>query len=353
MLQSEILSIVSILIGFVCVVLAVFLFSVKVKRAIANKLFAVFLLLTAIDVSGWALSSGLNLSEAIENFRVSLTYLQMPFFLGFIVASCNANFSLRPVHLLHAIPFVLVVILYCLIELDWRAVNATLHIQYYLYIGLAVWLLLRFRTVFRDHFSDARSEVFTWLMQLVIASLFAHTLVVIKTVAYVGQAYSLFFSLQMIGALLVLAIMTWITLKALLHPELFRGVDKNLLLASRRLSPGQQAATDDSQKAARLEAFMHQAQPHLDADLSLQSLAEQLALSQRELSELINNNFGMHFFDFVNRYRVELAKTLLIENKEKSVLEVLNTVGFNSKSSFNTAFKKHTGMTPTAFRKRQ
>jgi AraC-like DNA-binding protein len=80
-----------------------------------------------------------------------------------------------------------------------------------------------------------------------------------------------------------------------------------------------------------------------------------MQIPAKDLSILINHKMGQHFFDFINRYRIEAA-TKLLENQVKpklTVLEILYQVGFNSKSSFNTAFKNHTGLTPTQYRKSQ
>ncbi|WP_164118697.1 helix-turn-helix domain-containing protein, partial [Sphingorhabdus sp. Alg239-R122] len=57
------------------------------------------------------------------------------------------------------------------------------------------------------------------------------------------------------------------------------------------------------------------------------------------------------FFDFVNGYRVSAAQDILLSSPDMTVLEILYAVGFNSKSSFNTAFRKHTGSTPTQYRR--
>src|SRR3546814_11800288 len=77
-------------------------------------------------------------------------------------------------------------------------------------------------------------------------------------------------------------------------------------------------------------------------------------MGQRELSCLINQQLGVHFFDFVNRYRVEKAAAVLIDpaKHEMSVLEIASETGFNTKSSFNAAFSKHLGSTPTEYRQR-
>ena len=73
------------------------------------------------------------------------------------------------------------------------------------------------------------------------------------------------------------------------------------------------------------------------------------------LSELINRAFNQNFFDFINSYRIEEAKKMLTydSDERRTVLEVLYDSGFNSKSAFNNAFKRNTGITPTEYRKHQ
>jgi AraC-like DNA-binding protein len=85
----------------------------------------------------------------------------------------------------------------------------------------------------------------------------------------------------------------------------------------------------------------------------LMDLAEQVSIPYRALSEVINNKLKQNFYDFINSYRIHESKKLLSEKTErlKTILEVLYEVGYNSKSSFNSAFKKFTGMTPTEYRK--
>ena len=88
--------------------------------------------------------------------------------------------------------------------------------------------------------------------------------------------------------------------------------------------------------------------------MTLEQLAGQLSIRPKMLSQVINESLQQNFFDFINRYRIEAAKKLLTNPADKkiTVLEVLYEVGFNSKSSFNTIFKKHTGLTPSEFKKK-
>ncbi|MEW8398601.1 MAG: helix-turn-helix domain-containing protein, partial [Candidatus Thiodiazotropha sp.] len=78
----------------------------------------------------------------------------------------------------------------------------------------------------------------------------------------------------------------------------------------------------------------------------------QLRISSNYLSQVINERAGQHFFDFVNRYRVEEAKLALAGSTGRgNILAIALDAGFNSKSAFYTAFKRHTGQTPTQYRR--
>ena len=78
-----------------------------------------------------------------------------------------------------------------------------------------------------------------------------------------------------------------------------------------------------------------------------------MKMQPRSLSNLINRKFDCNFFEFVNNYRVEAAKKILMDKNaaDKSMLDVMYDVGFNSKATFNTLFKKKVGITPSEFRK--
>ena len=90
---------------------------------------------------------------------------------------------------------------------------------------------------------------------------------------------------------------------------------------------------------------------YTQSDLTLQSLAQQLYISQRRLSQTIKEDLNTNFSDFINTLRVELAQQYLSQKQKVTITEVLYSVGFNSKSVFNTVFRQKTGMTPSAFRK--
>lgn len=110
--------------------------------------------------------------------------------------------------------------------------------------------------------------------------------------------------------------------------------------------------TDDQQKAAleKLTAIMREEKPFLHNDFSLPQLAEKLRLSVHVVSQVINDGLGKNFFEMTAEYRVEAAKQLLKDRPNIKIEEIAEQVGYNSKSSFNTAFKKITGQTPSEYR---
>lgn len=99
-----------------------------------------------------------------------------------------------------------------------------------------------------------------------------------------------------------------------------------------------------------IEKAIHEQRVYLINDLTLEQLATNTGMSPRTTSNIINRHFNMSFFDFINYHRVEAAKALLAAEPDKSVLEISEMAGFNSKSAFNRFFKKFAGVTPTQFR---
>jgi AraC-like DNA-binding protein len=103
----------------------------------------------------------------------------------------------------------------------------------------------------------------------------------------------------------------------------------------------------------QLELLMDRDRPYLSGNLTLPQLAAKLGCSVNHLSQVINSEFRLSFFDFINGYRVRNAIELLHSSAmaEEAVLNIALAAGFNSTSTFYAAFKKHTGQTPAQCRK--
>ena len=104
--------------------------------------------------------------------------------------------------------------------------------------------------------------------------------------------------------------------------------------------------------AAQVDEGIRRDKIYMEPDITLDSLAESLNIMPRDLSMLINRHFGINYYEFINRYRIEEAKRMLTsaEYKNTTITDIYLEVGFNSKSVFYTFFKKIEGITPTQYR---
>jgi AraC-like DNA-binding protein len=104
-----------------------------------------------------------------------------------------------------------------------------------------------------------------------------------------------------------------------------------------------------------LTSLMEKEKMYLDNDLNLPTLAEKLGIGIHEASFLINETAGDNFYNYINKYRVEEAKRLLASTKmeQLNILGIAFASGFNSKTTFNTTFKRMVGISPSQFSKEQ
>jgi AraC-like DNA-binding protein len=102
----------------------------------------------------------------------------------------------------------------------------------------------------------------------------------------------------------------------------------------------------------RLLKLMEKEKPYSDSDITLPKLGKMILLNTYQTSYLINTCFSENFYTFINRYRVEECKRMLESNQYNhlSILGIGYEAGFNSKTAFNTTFKKITGVTPREFK---
>ena len=137
------------------------------------------------------------------------------------------------------------------------------------------------------------------------------------------------------------------------NPVLFMGAKK--IINTLPKLPKYYHTRLDSFEAGRIlkeiEALMETDKPYQDPEFTLARMSDRLGIPKRHISQVINEMRNKNFNDFINEYRISEALELL-RNKEEElrIFEIMYDVGFNSKSSFNIAFKRFTGQTPTKFK---
>lgn len=361
--------------------LAFFLLSVKAKNKLSNRLFTGFLLLTTFDLTSFLTGSYFETNLNFEIFRMTISLLIMPVFYLYVKAVCYSDFRLKPKHLLLLIPFVvanLVFIPRFYLATATESISIYQHfkqmpeirffyilgeLQYALYIILVFIILKKYKEIYLENYTNANNSSYKWLFQMTVFFLIAHCIVLFKSLIRYTDYNVLFNSSNAVIGAIALLISCWFVLKALNNPELFKGVDSNMLLVNEALNTKGIATAKEPSETPKSEEIALQIEmvkkhvienePYLEPSLTIQELAKQVSIPVRDLSVLINHHMNQHFFDFVNEFRIQKAMRILKDaSKSKhTILEILYEVGFNSKSSFNTAFKKHTNQTPTEFRK--
>jgi AraC-like DNA-binding protein len=174
---------------------------------------------------------------------------------------------------------------------------------------------------------------------------------VAKNITYI-HSYSLSNLLFIFTHIVILVFLNLIFFKGWSQPALFSKIFEKEKKIKYKGSP----LTDELKEfyLKEIEQYMDAEKPYLDFSISLGQLSEKTKISTNYLSQVINELLKKNFFDFINEYRINDAKMMLASPKYQndSIQEILYRVGFNSKSTFYTIFKKNTGMTPTAFRKK-
>lgn len=133
------------------------------------------------------------------------------------------------------------------------------------------------------------------------------------------------------------------------NPELFKGM--SLKDVAKKPAKPERIGSKNPELKQELLTYMTTNKPYLKSDLKISELADTLSVPYYQLSQLINDEFSVNFYDFINAYRVDEAKRLLVEDTRNfKILAIAYEVGFNSKATFNRVFKKTTGYTPSEYK---
>lgn len=230
------------------------------------------------------------------------------------------------------------------------------------YLALSAWRLRDAPQRLEEVSADEASLRMRWLRHLITVIAVLWLIIGLERISVALGASSWPWP----SALLALAMITVTYLLAWGGLQL--GVLMPARLMDRHEAPGDPAASPDPAGryarsglgdaermhiAADLRRLMRERRLHNDGELDLKRLSEQSGWSPNYISQALNQELGQNFFEFVNSMRVADAECWLTDtNDQRSVLDIGLACGFGSKSTFNAVFKRMTGLTPTAFRRR-
>ncbi len=314
-------------------------------------------------------------------FLYSLSYF-LPLLYGpliFLFArQVLTSHKLRPAAWLHFVPFGMGIILLMLqrqfdffhpvIYGFFRGESGLLiqlaSISIYHWLALQHWI--KHKRSLKSYFSETHRLQLNWTRQFVISSFVVCSVIAVALyLIYVHHPKSLPYRYWF--AVLTVFIY-WVSYTALVQPSVF-SVIKGFAGGEKTVSPGlprlvfhrstrkysnSGLSGDDILSIQRsLKKVTIEQKPYLNPELTINDLAAMIPCNRHHLSQVLNESLKNSFYDYINYYRVEEAKQLLMNASKENhkISSIAYDAGFNSLSTFNEIFRKHTGTTPSQFRK--
>ncbi len=347
--------------------LGIFLIFKRHKKSPSNLILGSFFILWGLNfLDGYLLLDGFYLQyPSLALWEDSLVFLYGPliYFYARALVDMNPVWDLKALY--HLIPFGLLfittIIMYHLqpVETKIEVINSIMELNQPLevffltvvvfahilsYFFVANSLLNNRLNDLKNHYSTLNTIWFITTLRFLIVIVLAS--LAVSILQYYGNR-RLFEIGLVILILIILIFISQVLFKALDQPLLFVHRNSEKYGASNLTSELQQAIL------TQLKSVLEGDKMFLQADLTLTDLSRSVSASPRHVSQIINDHFNKNFFDLINSYRIQEARRVLKNARDPklTVLEVMYQVGFNSKSSFNTQFKKKTGLTPSEFKR--
>ena len=238
-------------------------------------------------------------------------------------------------------------------DLDWQFVTMDTLIKSsrFTYFIMSIYLINKYREQLKDYQSSIENIDLTWLKILVLGFALVSLVGVLLSISkVVNLFYTVDISLQIfLGLTTYYADLILVCFLLFFSAANISSV-KKVKDQSKTSYANYQA---DDEYVSRILKFMDDEKPYLKSNITLDALSELIDVPARELTAVLNGHFKMNFYEFINNYRIKEAKEILAadSNQQKTISDIFLAVGFNSKSVFNTFFKKNVGLTPSEFRK--
>lgn len=244
--------------------------------------------------------------------------------------------------------------------------NEAIHLNYFIialmlcqaivYALISLFTISKHKKTVQTYASDKQEVDLSWLERIIIAILLILLAAIIYNILFSLESLNLF--MNIVFLLLIFDIGYHALRQKEIYPFNENERDELILMnreeesdtSKKKIIPDEELI----QLKTQLNHFMVQHEPYLDPDLNLVKLAEMVEIAPHRLSYLINTGYNKNFYTFINGFRIEAAKAHLLDPAmdHYSVMGLAYEAGFNSKTAFNNAFKKFTGLTPSEFKKR-
>jgi AraC-like DNA-binding protein len=321
------------------------------SKKIGNRYLSIFLVAISVQFTIITRESlGLSFSF-LEPLFFGVPFTYGPLFFLYSKSLIYKSFRFKVNQLYHFIPAFVIVTFLSLTGISHSSVAPLIYVSLLLYLVISIREIISFRRVIKDTQSSMTLKNLFWLQW---------TIIVFCTTLFLDIVDQFLWSMDLISGISLthvslLVLINWMYYKGLKQSQMFLGIskiDQQISLKTDNILHEMRLSDQDKADIECVKEFIDANNVFTDPDLSLNQLAEYVDISPRRLSYLINNFLNQNFMSFVNSYRIDRAKYRLLNPEEngETISEIMYEVGFNSKSSFYTLFRKHTGFTPSEFK---
>jgi len=344
------------------IILSLLLFTRKNNR-LQNRLLGVFIL----SVS---LTSGFEILSDIFTYESFLLGLSLKACLKFIIPTAlflytksitteTYKFSIKELSWAIATGLLFSITCYGLVgEMNLETFSNSIYGTYITALGFVFWFIYLPKCYKRLNLAKKAKQLNTSFLSLVRVLLFLILIsLVLEVLDDLNDIFQFASNLDFFDYIdiLFLGLIYFISYKSLSSPLMFHDIDGLVPKSENkeRYSGSQLSEERLIEIQTQLEQLMEEEKPYLNGELSIQNLANRLNTSRQYLTQVINERMNCNYNDYINTFRIKEFKNLIQDPKNKNftILSIAFDSGFNSKTSFNTIFKKHTGQTPSQYRK--
>ncbi len=360
--ELNIIPIACIVAIFQAWLMAIFLFTIKKGNKQSNIILGFWFLSFAVIiccsfiVGNYVWQYFVNYHKLI--FIISqLSLLTAPLLYFYAKSLLDENFRFSGDDIIHLLPFITITCYITVVLIltkkfyIWRhpldiVSNGFFVFQNIFYCFLILQLLKSHELSVKKLFFNKKDLKYNWIRLLIIGSFaiwIAKLHSFILGITSTGENWCTYTaSASFLASFLFMTSIVYLSLKI---PDIYSFNKKY------RYSP--LSKKDKAKFKEKLLKHMDEEKLYLDSNLNLEILAQKLSTSTNHLSQIINEMFNQNFYDFVNQYRVKECINRLKDknNSGKTLLHIAFECGFNTKATFNSAFKKFTRLTPKEFRK--
>lgn len=328
------------------VLFAFYLFFFKKKKTLTNLLLGTILIFMAFRVGKSVMMNfGDNLEPVFIFIGLAFLLLIGPLLRWYVLGMTRSNFKLPKKYRLELIPFSLIFISSFFISKEWFDTNNSEAIilfastLLFIYIHLAFYIFLSWKIVQKtikefkkEELTKSQKSIFSWLKLLMIGFVviwISYVLNILdETIPYI------------VGPIVYSVVIYFLSYKAFVLKT--TEIDGNVFKTN-----------NNSILFKEINDLIITKKLYLESDLSLSKLSELIGQSTQKTSSIINQYAKRNYNDFINLYRIEEAKKMLLDNNNQkfTISSIAFDTGFSSLSSFNSAFKKFEGKTPSRYRK--